>query len=30
MLGKRFWRGSGGGYGFREVKIVVVDIVLER
>ena len=26
------WRGkgSGGGYGFGEVKVVVVDMVLER
>ena len=27
-----FWssKGSGGGYGFGEVKVVVVDMVLER
>ena len=23
-------KGSGGGYGFGEVKVVVVDMVLER
>ena len=29
---KRFWRGkgSGGGYGFEEKKLVVVDMGLER
>ena len=28
----KFWssKGCGGGYGFGEVKVVVVDMVLER
>ena len=32
MVGIWFWRGkgSGGGYDFGEVKVVVVDMVLER